>query len=156
MGFIYCQMQRKKTTFDFVGMDLHWREQKKHKINTVCNHFLNIWFSRYWTAAFFYDIPSPLLSVRVNYLRLSRTMEDPLSLWKNKKWSGLTSPCRACMKTHQALEAEGLIWDQTIGKKHTCTQTLDSNACVFTVFTVFIVSFEGFPAEQKLYKMILP
>lgn len=57
-----------------------------------------------------------LFSIRVNCLRLSRTMEDPQSLWKNKRWSGQTSLCRACMKTHRAPGAEGLIWNQTVGQ----------------------------------------
>lgn len=71
------------------------------------------WYKVEWAAPLFHGILSPLFSVRVNCPRLSRTTEDPQSLWKNKRWSGRTSPCRACTKTHPALEAERRIW--TVG-----------------------------------------
>lgn len=73
-----------------------------------------------WHPPFlFHYILSVLFSVRVNCPRLSRTTEDPQSLWKNKRWSGQTLPCRAYMKTHRALEAERLICILTVGQKQT-------------------------------------
>lgn len=47
-----------------------------------------------------------LQSLWVNFLKLNRITVDPQSQWKNKKWSGLTSPCKAFMKIRQALEAD--------------------------------------------------
>lgn len=57
-------------------------------------------------------------SVRMNFLRLSRTMEEPRSLWKNKKWSGQIWPCRVCMKTHLTPEAERRIWNLSVEQNH--------------------------------------
>lgn len=97
-------------------------------------HYYNVDLSIEWIAPFIHGILSPLFSVRVNCLRLSRTMEVPQSLWKSKRWSGQTSPCRACTKTHRALATESLMWNQTIGHIHTCRWTLHFYWSIYNKF----------------------
>lgn len=63
-----------------------------------------------------------LVCCRVSCLRLSRTTGDRQSLWKSKRWSGQTSPCRAYMRTHRAPEAERLTQSRTVQIK--CTDVV--------------------------------
>lgn len=101
----------------------------------------------------FHYISFVFFLVRVNCPRLSRTTEDPQSLWRNKRWSGQTLPCRAYMKTLQALEAERLICIQIGGQKQTCTETGVSHMYI-TVFFYFTICFAGLPACTNWAEMM--
>lgn len=120
-------------------------------------YFFKFWFKFFAAPAFFrypalyLGILSLVFSARVNCPRPSRTTGAPRSLWRNKRWSGRTSPFRACMKTHQAQEAERLIWNQTVGqKKHPQGHWIHT----LVIYPLFLFYFVFWTFQSEMIKNI--